>query len=862
MDMTILFYHKKQTVNSRFALLGFTLWLGLCATGFSLQSDGFTQYAIAGEAMADQYGKWQLPVHDAVTVTGVSITISTDKTTALPGGPAISPLRSGRSYLVQDLNGHSETITPSTIDCSGATICAVTAVFQYPHSGQYYLKSSDDGLQEAIDATAAAGGGIVRITPGWQGTSGQITQAVLPGGVLLCDQRSGNETWYASNGTTTVSLLHLGTMTSGQSPAVALGPDVMIAGTLSAKSEGGYYYAAQWCTTPGVLDGSCLANVVNAIGSSAGTVVLSPGDYAIDGNITIPSNVTLQPRPGSLLDPASGSVATILGDVQAGNWTIFSLAHGGTISFTGNHQVPALNPRWWGAVGDGTHDDTGALQATFTADEHSGTNIPVVVPPGVYLTGNLQLGDPATVVAPGTTSQGPGVVSLCGSSSGRGIYQTDFLAKPGTTGFLLQRHNLASFDIRDITIDGNHTADCLDMSWYADGASPRGVIKDLFALRCASTGLDLDGLNDTVISGLFIDLTGSPSSDPIAVSLQAAGGWAQMDDSILYGGVFIVSVQNMSIANSLIFDGVNLSGQAYNNINFSGVQFAVNAASGVVINSTNTGFLGSGHISCEECDFLAVGAGQSMIAGKFGTGGTFIGSRFDSGTMFGTITTSQSPYSPLFIFEESVFSTPPNTPSGVRWIERYCEMPGGTITNEINSNGFNLQAPTASVTPLMATGATGQVADLQDWSVGSSVLAAIKNDGSGTFPSITTGKLVLGGGTPMTSPPRLLYEAFFPGGLDHTWTASSWTLSAPISITRILAEAKTAPQGCVTNAVITASAGGTTTPLTITGNANDSGPLVIPVGSGASLSISVGTPASGCTAQPSDVEVILEYQMN
>jgi hypothetical protein len=86
----------------------------------------------------------------------------------------------------------------------------------------------------------------------------------------------------------------------------------------------------------------------------------------------------------------------------------------------------------------------------------------------------------------------------------------------------------------------------------------------------------------------------------------------------------------------------------------------------------------------------------------------------------------------------------------------------------------------------------------------------------------------------------------FLGTLSSTYTASTWILDTAITMTRIQAQAVIPPSGCTVNAVLTVSdgtAGGTRT-LTITGAANDSGPIAVSYAAGATLTLRVSTAAS------------------
>ena len=100
----------------------------------------------------------------------------------------------------------------------------------------------------------------------------------------------------------------------------------------------------------------------------------------------------------------------------------------------------------------------------------------------------------------------------------------------------------------------------------------------------------------------------------------------------------------------------------------------------------------------------------------------------------------------------------------------------------------------------------------------------------------------------------------FVTGLKPAYVASTFTPDNAITVTRIQAQLGGAPPACVLNAVISISDGtpGGTQALTITGTANDSGPISQNYAAGASIQLSVST-AAGCSA-PSATNVVVQYK--
>jgi len=117
------------------------------------------------------------------------------------------------------------------------------------------------------------------------------------------------------------------------------------------------------------------------------------------------------------------------------------------------------------------------------------------------------------------------------------------------------------------------------------------------------------------------------------------------------------------------------------------------------------------------------------------------------------------------------------------------------------------------------------------------------------------------GAETISASPRGPFNVFFPGALTSTWTGESWTLDKAITVTRLQAQAKTAPAGCTTNAAIRLTDGTTAVNLTVSGAANDSGALTQNYAAGATLTLSVQTAAAGCTTSPADTNAVVQYKM-
>src|SRR5215467_6769399 len=125
---------------------------------------------------------------------------------------------------------------------------------------------------------------------------------------------------------------------------------------------------------------------------------------------------------------------------------------------------------------------------------------------------------------------------------------------------------------------------------------------------------------------------------------------------------------------------------------------------------------------------------------------------------------------------------------------------------------------------------------------------------------VSTYQLRLGNET-FSASPRGIVSAFLPGPLTSTWTGSTITLDKAVTITRVQVQAKTAPSGCATNAIVRLTDGTTPVNVTISGEANDSGVLAQSYAAGAELTLSVHTAATGCSTSPADANAAIQYKM-
>jgi hypothetical protein len=191
------------------------------------------------------------------------------------------------------------------------------------------------------------------------------------------------------------------------------------------------------------------------------------------------------------------------------------------------------------------------------------------------------------------------------------------------------------------------------------------------------------------------------------------------------------------------------------------------------------------------------------------------------------------------------------------------EVQGSTITCYKNGAAVLTATDTAltSGSPGFEIGASAGTAAVKNWSGGNlHPLAHLDVEQDWTKPQHFTQGIAFGTET-VSASPRGVQSVFLPGALTSTWTGSTWTLDKAVTVTRIQVQAKTAPAGCSTNAVIRLTDGTSPVNLSVAAAANDSGPIIQNYAAGASLTVAVQTAAAGCTTNPADANVLVQYRM-
>ena len=145
-----------------------------------------------------------------------------------------------------------------------------------------------------------------------------------------------------------------------------------------------------------------ISAAISAIGSSTRVLFLPTGTWTIGSSLNIPSNITLYIPSGTTITVNAGNVLSLATIPQYDQ--PYWLAGAGTMVI--NDATWPIDPRVYGAIGDGATDNTTALNAALAAA--STTNGAIVFPCGTY-----NFGTTLTVLNGAN-------IKLFGPASGRG----------------------------------------------------------------------------------------------------------------------------------------------------------------------------------------------------------------------------------------------------------------------------------------------------------------------------------------------------------------------------------------------------------------------------------------------------------
>ncbi len=261
----------------------------------------------------------------------------------------------------------------------------------------------------------------------------------------------------------------------------------------------------------------------------------------------------------------------------------------------------------FGAVGDGTTDDTLAIQAAL----NTGPFTQIEFPPGVYLTGPLTVGPDVRLV-------------------GRGMTISQLKLKSGSSGALLTIQNGTHTTLQDIGLDGNKSGNPLGGScvvidgaeltgnglWFnfvgffnakTFGLYQTGTYSKISITNCVVEGCDFDGIALTTAGGSLIQGNRCVSNGRFGILVQTdycriEGNICQNNGVTMAGGAGIGVVGGEFI----IALGNNCFGNTGHGIQFNDVANGVQS-SNVCHNNTISG------LDCYNSRYCTVSSNTSFL---------------------------------------------------------------------------------------------------------------------------------------------------------------------------------------------------------------------------------------------------------
>lgn len=444
---------------------------------------------------------------------------------------------------------------------------------------------------------------------------------------------------------------------------------------------------------PSTADSS-LAAQITAIGSTPTTLLVPRSGATVSASATIPATITIQSQQGGILTVASGQTLTVQGSIQAGSYQIFAGA--GLVSLSGNSTQSYCDAMWWGALGDGSTNDTAALQAAIHSCVSAGNGkMAFYFAPKTFRVCNLNLADLTTTNCPvnAQCSAPSKIYSNSANSYFAAHLQATSSCGTVSTDKVVTLNSVSETTIDGVYIDGLATsgtsgtgASCFDARWLATGyvsaPATHNTYQNLNLINCqdSSTGYGMlaDKNEDSNFNNIII--SGGSGRTGTAVGFRFddnQGAIASVQNLTIYNGDPVqFNVQSVAVTGGFwsggLIIGSSANANANNLITLNGTQIAHNSNSGVVVNTLK--YSGSNvaaeNLTCNGC-FLApevLTSGQSIFSGSWLVGAVINGGQASTGTgsMFGTITSPLTGYPPVFHFlATDVSGTQPASSSSV-----------------------------------------------------------------------------------------------------------------------------------------------------------------------------------------------------
>ncbi len=379
--------------------------------------------------------------------------------------------------------------------------------------------------------------------------------------------------------------------------------------------------------------------------SSANNIMFPEGVYFIDNNLTLAKNLYFQ--RGAKIKPKSGVTVTIAGQFSAPLAQIFDLSDGGAVVFGPGSRPGIIYPQWFGAVGDGTANDTLAVIGTFRSirtksgltDSTSTYLGPRVhFPAGRYLVNadSLLLDNIINLRITGDGSrahidyaQGASVIMINGVGTSYGIKITSNKARNFTMEHIAIEYNSGKFTGDLLVMDATgftlrNVSVSFDNDSEVSGSTVRWTARAAVAIshkegtldRCTTTGSQYGVLLATSEAQITTIRDCTLTDHPIA-QLATAPGISPLQGLAVSGTYFnVVRLGSGNLAKPLNAVVINVNGFSFTSCWFSGATSSTRwSGEAVKLQGVGT-FQGNNVKATVGAGVVCIAAGTIFIAGN------------------------------------------------------------------------------------------------------------------------------------------------------------------------------------------------------------------------------------------------------
>lgn len=294
-------------------------------------------------------------------------------------------------------------------------------------------------------------------------------------------------------------------------------------------------------------DYATIQDAIDAIAGQTVTLYFEPGAYTVNANTTIPTTIHVEVAKGASITINSGKTLAISGTCRtvaqsftvtgtlifagallAPTTAIFSGA--GTITFTGSGTKEVF-PQWFGAVFDGTTDDTTAIQAALDA----GTSMVTIDAPTAAIITSITVAANKTLRIIGTLKKKTGSTSaMVILSSGSKLIGTGTIDGNSQTCDAIASSVTTDVVIDGIRVIGNTGKGIAMYSGCTRYQITRNSIYDI-----NGTGIQVEYGGEGTIANNIVERANTPLAATLYSGIVFYGGDAAASDTIGIRGVSI-----------------------------------------------------------------------------------------------------------------------------------------------------------------------------------------------------------------------------------------------------------------------------------------------------------------------------------